>query len=273
MRRTFVRACVILPVLTAAVAAAKVDMLGLYQARAIVTGTREESRKAGFESALEDVLAKVSGDARLAGDPRVAEIAKNAESLVEGFTYRDRMAGLPLHDDQGTYDRPHDLTVTFDKAKIDATLGMLGLKPWTAPRPTIVLVVAVTNGEQSFVLSADGDNGTSMRMSIENAALHTNMPLVVPEEAALDAAELDVEALLTPDMDALQRLAQAAGGDVALAGTLDFSEAAAGWLVAWRMAEGGTLYEWGRAGVNFDEGFRSGVRGAMQILSGHGAPK
>jgi hypothetical protein len=135
-----------------------------------------------------------------------------------------------------------------------------------------VLVVAVTNGDRSFVLSADGESGASMRTSIANVALRTNMPLLVPEEAVFDAAGLDAKTVSHSDMDALEGIAQAAGGDVALAGTLTFSEAAAGWLVAWRMADGGARHEWSRTGVNFDEGFRSGVRGAMQILSGHGAP-
>jgi uncharacterized protein len=38
------------------------------------------------------------------------------------------------------------------------------------------------------------------------------------------------------------------------------------------MRENGTTYEWERQGVSFDEAFRTGARGAMQILSGHGAP-
>ena len=46
----------------------------LYRAQTIVTGQGEESRAAGFAEALEEVLVKVSGDPRLIGDPRVAEL-------------------------------------------------------------------------------------------------------------------------------------------------------------------------------------------------------
>ena len=89
-----------------------------------------------------------------------------------------------MHDEQGSHDRPHDLTVTFDKAKIDAALKSLGLEPWTAPRPRIVLFVAVTNGERSFMLAADGERGTDMRESLGAAAFRVNVPKNNPSERA-----------------------------------------------------------------------------------------
>ena len=44
---------------------------------------------------------------------------------------------------------------------------------------------------------------------------------------------------------------------------------AGGWQPGWQ----GHDREWGVRGVNFDAAFRDGVAGAMQIMSGHGAPK
>ena len=247
-------------------------MLDLYQGRAIVTGTGEKNRQIGFATTLADVLVKVSGDARLIGDPRVAELSKNAALLVASFTYRDRMEGIPIHDEQGSHDRPHDLTVTFDKAKIDAALASLGLQPWTAPRPTIVLFVGVTNGDRSFVLSADGERGADMRELLDAASFRLNIPARLPSEAALAAAGVTAAVLPAVDPEKLAEIATAAGGDHALAGTLVFSDAALGWLVDWRIAEGGSLYEWQQRGVSFDDAFRSAVRGATQVLSGHGKP-
>ena len=53
------------------------------------------------------------------------------------------MADIPLHDEQGTYDRPHKLTVTFDPLKIDALLAEFGDKPWRGERPVVVPVLLV----------------------------------------------------------------------------------------------------------------------------------
>src|ERR687895_37401 len=80
----------------------------LYQAQAIVTGEGEENRKVGFARALEQVLVKVSGDPRLAGEPAVAAMAEEAGTFVAEFRYRDPMAGIPLHGERGTRDRPLD---------------------------------------------------------------------------------------------------------------------------------------------------------------------
>jgi hypothetical protein len=75
---------------------------------------------------LREVLVKVSGDPRLKDDPRVIGLAAHADRFVAAFGYVDMMAGIPKKDDQGSYDRPHKLTVHFDPAKIDAVSDRIG---------------------------------------------------------------------------------------------------------------------------------------------------
>jgi hypothetical protein len=65
----------------------------LYRAQAIVTGQGETNRIIGFASCLEDVLIKVSGAQKLAGDRRLAAYKSNAKSFVEAFSYHDQMSG------------------------------------------------------------------------------------------------------------------------------------------------------------------------------------
>jgi hypothetical protein len=108
-------------------AAGNVD--DLYQARTIVTGQGEVSRRVGFADCLEQVLVKVSGDSRLLDDPEITAMADEAGTFVADFHYRDRMAGIPVHDEQGTRDRPYDLTVSFDPTRIDTALRSLGHEP------------------------------------------------------------------------------------------------------------------------------------------------
>src|ERR1700733_343054 len=89
----------------------------VYQADVIVTGTDMRQRPWGFAQTFRTVLVKSSGDPRLMDDQRVAELAAHAADFVVCFSYVDMMADIPVHDEQGTYDRPHKLTVTFDPAK------------------------------------------------------------------------------------------------------------------------------------------------------------
>ena len=101
------------------------DAPNLYQSTAIVTGTDMRSRPTGFAQCLRNVLVKVSGEPKLIKDARVAELGRHADAFVVSFSYVDVMAGIPIHDDQGTYDRPHYLTVKFDPALIDHALADL----------------------------------------------------------------------------------------------------------------------------------------------------
>jgi hypothetical protein len=59
---------------------------------------------------------------------------------------------------------------------------------------------------------------------------------------------------------------KAAGGDVALLGRLTWNDKAGGWVADWRMAARPETRHWQVRGVNFDEAFRSGMRGAVRIL-------
>jgi hypothetical protein len=244
----------------------------LYQCRTIVTGQGEESRRFGFPVCLEQVLVKVSGDPRVIAAPEVAALAGQAAALVTDFAFRDRMAGIPVHDEQGTRDRPYDLTVRFDPAKIDAALRALGREPWSASRPRVAVFVGVDLGGATYLLARDGTRGRDQREALAEAAARYGMPIVLPDRAALAAAGLSYPALQATDLGRLDAAAGAFGGDLALAGTLLWSEQALGWIADWRMQAGGQSYRWQIRGVGFDDAFRSAMSGAAQILSGHGRP-
>src|SRR3979490_1124410 len=139
---------------TGTIATAAVD---LYRAQAIVTGQGEANRIIGFASCLEDVLIKVSGAQQLAGDRRPATHKSNAKSFVRAFSYHDQMSGKPIRDEQGTRDRPYDLTVDFEEKKIDDILRALDLKPWRSHRPVLAAFVEMQLGPRDYMITSDGD--------------------------------------------------------------------------------------------------------------------
>ncbi|HYZ26251.1 MAG TPA: DUF2066 domain-containing protein [Geminicoccaceae bacterium] len=243
----------------------------LYRAQTIVTGQGEESRRLGFAECLEQVLVKVSGDPRLLDDPGVAALAGQADAFVAEFHYRDRMAGIPVHDEQGTRDRPYDLTVSFHPAKIDAALRSLGREPWRASRPRLVVLLGVRLGT-TYVLASDGDRGRDQREALTAAAERFGMPMALPDQAALSAAGLSYQKLAAADPSDPAAIARMMGGDLPLIGSMLWSEEALGWIAAWRLATPGKTYRWQIRGVSFDDAFRHAMAGAAQILSGHGQP-
>ncbi len=237
--------------LLAGAAQAQTAGFELYSARAIVTGTDGRMRLEGFDRCLRDVLVKVSGDPALADDPRAAVFEPGAEALAEDFFYQDRMSGQPMHDEQGSRDRPYDLTVRFSPARIDAILDTLGAAPWLGPRPPLVLMLSISRNGETYQLTADGAPDERPRQAAVAAGAKYGMRVVFPpHDSAL------------PDIPGLPEIP----GAVALHGTLAWKPEAFGWVGDWRIAAHGSEVRWGVAGVSFDEAFRDAVRGAMKAL-------
>jgi uncharacterized protein len=248
------------------------DLADLYRSRAIVTGTGEKNRRLGFRDCLDRVLLRVSGNPVLLKKPEMAPLREKAGNLVSEFRYRDRLEGVPIHDEQGSHDRPHDLTCIFDPAKIDAILAGFGSRPWLDERPKLTVFLSVEQGDRRFVLSADGSESPFMGESFANAAEPLAMRVVLPSQAVLAAAGLDARGLPGTDVANLDETARNSGGDQALTGNIAWSDHDLGWVADWRIASHGRLWRWQVRGVSFDEAFRVAMRGAVQILSGNGQP-
>ncbi len=246
--------------------AAAVEVERLYEAKARVSGQIEATRAQGFISSLEAVLIKVSGDPRVVTQPRVRRALRNAGQLVQDFSYRDLLAHLPVHDEQGTRDRPYELTVRFLPEKIDGLLRDVGRSPWGASRPRVLVVLQVDTGAMRYVLAREGERGRDQRESLTLAAERFGLPIVLPDQAT--AAGL-AQTAAPASLDQVEKAQEA---DVILRGRLVWSDKALGWTAAWQLDAKPKTHRWRISGVNFDAAFRNAMGGALQILSGHGAP-
>ncbi|MER9337315.1 DUF2066 domain-containing protein [Mesorhizobium sp. M0293] len=263
----------LLAICTANGLARAADVDDLYKSQTIVNGKYEKNRQSGFKRCLDAVLVRVSGDQRLPAKPEMAALRDKAGSFVAGFSYRDRMEGIPNHDDQGTYDRPHNLYCQYKPADIDPVLASLGSKPWLTERPRLAVFLATERGTSHFALDADDERDVLMRESFSNAALPLAMQVTFPTAALLSQAGLDHQALRNAEVTKLDTIAKKAGADQALSGSLVWSDKELGWIADWRLAMAGKTYQWEVRGVGFDEAFRVAIKGAAQILSGNGQPE
>jgi len=243
----------------------------LYQGRTIVTGRRPETRLPGMVRCLAQVLVRVSGDPRLAAHPLLARLSETPEAAVATYSYRDLYAFRPIRDEQGTRDRPYEMTVEYDPAKVDAMLAQMGSRPWLAERPRLVVFLAVHHIGSRFMLSSMADQGDLMRQSFQDAAWNAAMEVVIPSPETLARAGLTVENTAEATPQSLLGFVDRKVGQVPLVGLLDWSKPLLAWKARWRIAADGAP-GWGIEGVNFDAAFRNGVGGAAQVLSGNGTP-
>jgi uncharacterized protein len=244
----------------------------LYRAQAIVTGQGETNRIIGFASCLEDVIIKVSGAQKLAGDRRLAAYKSKAKGFVRAFSYHDQMSGTPTRDEQGTRDRPYDLIVDFDEKKIDDILKALGLKPWLSRRPVLGVFVEMQQGLKKYVVTDDADQSEFQRESLLAAASKRGMAIVLPSVAALAKLSINGVELRTMTTSTLASVAAQQGGEIALVGRLVWVDRELGWSTQWQMDWQSRTHRWQVRGVTFDEAFRRGIGGAAQILSNNDGP-
>ncbi|MRX32892.1 DUF2066 domain-containing protein [Aminobacter sp. MDW-2] len=246
----------------------------LYSVGTITSGTAPERRDIGFANCLRNVVVRVTGDSRLLNEPRLAKQAAHAGELIASHSFRDRMSGTPIHDEQGSYDRPHDLTCVFDRTKLDAFLKSFDHKPWLK-RPRLVAVIGALDMKgRASMLASDSiaPRDEDMRAALVSAADKAALPLLLPSQQQLMHAGLSASTLAKADPARLGTLARMAGGERALVGTIVWNSKPAGWVAEWRIADASPATRWGISGVGFDDAFRNAVSGAAQVLSGHEAP-
>ena len=244
----------------------------LYRTKVTVTGQGEANRILGFAAALEDVLIKASGAQKLSGERRLAAYKAKARDYVRSFSYRDQFFGKPIRDEQGTRDRPFDLTVEFEESRIDDILKALGLKPWLSHRPRLTVFVEMEQGAKNYIVTTDGTQSDLQRDALLAAADKRGMDIVLPGVAALAKSNISGAELRAPSFAALTPLATELGGEVVLVGRLVWDDRDLGWATQWQMDWRGQTHRWQMRGVTFDETFRRGIGGAAQILSGNGDP-
>ena len=244
----------------------------LYRTKVTVTGQGEANRTVGFAACLEDVLIKASGAQKLSGDRRLAAYKSKAKDLVTAFSYRDQFEGKPVRDEQGTRDRPYDLTVAFEESRIDDILKAFGLKPWLSHRPRLAVFVEMEQAARNYIVTSDGPQSDLQRDSLLAAADKRGMDIVLPGTAALATSNITGAELRTAPFPALTPIAAAQDGEVVLVGRLVWDDRELGWATQWQMDWRGRTHRWQIRGVTFDEAFRRGIGGAAQVLSGNGDP-
>lgn len=249
--------------------AARAEMVqGLYRAETIVTGTGRPERLRGFRITLTEVLVRRSGDPSLFTAPAIEPYLDHAADLVRDVEYEDRMKHLPIHDEQGTRDRPHFLRVAYDPEKVDAILEKLGVKPWHPDRPLVAVWLGIKDARSEYVLPADGDDGYSQRAALLQAAHQRGVPVALPAMDQADREIVDYDAVVGNQAGRLDQASARYHADAVLSGSLTY-DPRGWWKVDWALSPPeGAQRRWSLDQVTFDTAFRDGFDHVARILTG-----
>jgi uncharacterized protein len=234
----------------------------LYKAETIVTGTGEAERMRGFRIGVDEVLVKLTGDSSLPGTKAASEVAEHAADLVADFTYEDRMKDIPVHDEQGTRDRPHFLRMRFDAAKFDAALNRAGLSKWTGERPTLSVWIGISEPRGKYVLGRAG-GGYGQREVLKDASKKRGIPILLPAE---DQTAVNYDAVAKGDLAVLRPASRELGGNAVLYGLLDF-DGEAHWNTRWTVSGDRVDAAWTMNGVTFDAALKGAIERVAAAFS------
>lgn len=233
----------------------------LHYAETIVTGTEEPERTRGFHDALAIVIHKLTGNPKLLTDPRIVELLIRPHQFVQAFEYEDRMKDIPVHDEQGTRERPHFLRVTFSKSKLDATLDGLGIRQWQADRPVVGVWLGVDIPAGRFTLTDAGPDGYGQRAVITETAERIGLPILLPSPGLATPGYDDIANGKTAELQQAMPKAEAL-----LYGLLSIRPDGY-WGIAWTLQSGNTAHRWSQSRVTFDTGLKLGLTATAETLS------
>jgi uncharacterized protein len=245
----------------------------IYQGKTIVTGQRDETRIPGFKLALVDALKKVTGDPAINSEEVLAAVGSDVRDYVKAYSEHDRMADIPIHDEQGTRDRPFDLVVDFHKERIDELLKVLKREPWLGVRSQVLVLLVVHFDSNSYILTSDDDLGTDQRSAMVATAWQAGLPIALPTAESVAKMGRMPDSLFPATAENVEKLRQRLSVGHLMVGSIVWASGMQGWKADWNFDAEGKNHHWQIQDVNFDDAFRSAMRGSAQILSGHGEPR
>jgi len=246
---------------TLAVEAAAEQVPDLFRAETIITGTEEPERSRGLREAFGELLVKLTGNAGIRQDPALAPLLDRAGEFVESIELEDRMRGIPVHDEQGTRERPHYLRVRFQAEAVERALAERGIELWGADRPLVAVWLAVRTPGEDYVLQAQGPKGYGQRLAFEETARRIGLPIAI---APLAAGETEP----SPSESANFEAASLTGADsgVTLFGTLDLRSGGY-WDAEWLLHGSGADERWTLQRTSFDTAIKEALARCALRLS------
>ncbi|RLQ88444.1 DUF2066 domain-containing protein [Notoacmeibacter ruber] len=232
------------------------DFQGLNCATTIITGTVDPEKSRGVAETLRQVLVKLTGDEASAADNAMPS---SFDPPVEKLELEDRMKDIPVHDEQGTRERPHFLRVCFEREPLLSAIRSAGFKPWLEERPTLEIRLAIETPGGRYILRETGAEGFGQRLALIDTAVERGLPVSLPDQ---NSDTLDVGDLKSFVFEGPPALTEQ--DHPVLYGLLTLNPDGADWDATWRLS--GEAKNWKADEVSFDEAFRTGLGKAIERL-------
>lgn len=233
------------------------DVESLYETEVRVFSQSAAERQEALRTALAEVMVKVTGQRTAPATLGLAGAFKRVDQFVQQYRYRllaeSKLMPLPAPPPAVTPARPggrkpggalplpppastpiatkeQALWVSFDSAAVNKVLRQAGLPLWGRSRPVTLVVLAVEDLSNRYLLLAD--SGAALQTIMETRAWWRGLPLVLPQRAEADGGIRFLEAW-NNSQEPLLRAAANERADATLLGRM--TRQGATWQVRWTL--------------------------------------
>jgi hypothetical protein len=182
----------------------------LFQATAPLADRSDAALTAAFQTALKNVLVKVTGRRAAATDPALAPLIGEARRYVQQYH--------PAQDGQ--------IAVAFDATALERWLAQAGLPIWGRERPVTFVWLGVQSGTQGGSV-VTRDEPSELKIALDAEATLRGIQLLWPTLADLQSNHVDYAALASVSGTSLAEIAHRLGADGVLIGHAGNATAAA----------------------------------------------
>lgn len=217
--KVFSSATLVITLLLSAISQTTVAAVGadMYQANVTVESQSLDDREDGIKLGLGTVIVRLSGQRSAVSEPEIIRALKTADRYLRSFSYQRK------DEDQLA------LQLQFDPELVQGLLRRAELPMWVSGRPTVLLWVAVHEGQNKTILRPDTQ--PQMSQLVEEQMERRGVPVRWPDQRA----ELSVEALRLLQTDAIREASSRYSEPAVFASSIYIRE---------KVEEGETVTEW-----------------------------
>lgn len=223
----------------------------LYRAEVPVESRLADARQHALPSALQQVLAKVSGNHSITTLPAVNQQLFRANDWVQQFTYIQRDNQLLLQ-------------VSFDKISINQFLRDVGQAVWGENRPDLLVWLMV--GENDSVEFVSNDLNTELSHQLHQITEAYGLPLVLPLYDLVDRQQVTSTDLTDLSSLAIQAASTRYPNQVILMGHIK-ELAPQEWQGSWKLLIQGEQMDWQGIYVDSKSTIEAAMRDVVDALA------
>ena len=237
------------------------EVQNMYEVLLPVTGQDQDNRHIAFEQGFTEVLVRVSGSSKLAGINTA-----QAPSYVQQYRYVQ--LEKPANPVPPKADEPvitHNLWVQFDEAAIKKLLRSNGLSVWGTQRPSVLVWLAVRDGQNRYILR--NQDISPIRDAVVAEGIRRGIPLIWPIYDAKESKQVQFVDVWGGFFDSVTSASQRyTAASAILVGRMDWQKKS-GWQIDWSLLMNGQQTSWQQRSMDLPVLMAAGINPVADQLA------